>query len=395
MNKRLCLVTSNLAGGGAQRVVSRLSAGLADEYDIYLVLHDGKRIDYAYEGQILDLETPVVRSTPGKVLNFLRRVKRLKKIKAGLDPQAVISFMESSNFINLLSGRKGKTIISVRNFKSQQGRSLLGKFFLAAIRLLYGRSDLIVVPAEGLKADLTGAFKINAAKIKVIYNPIDLELIAERAAEPLPGQFKGFFQGPVLLAAGSLTIQKGQGHLLRVFNEIRKSRPDLKLIILGEGPLRAYLEELVDSYGLEDVVLLPGFMANPFQFMGRADLFVLPSIFEGFPNVLVEAMACGLPVVASDCPSGPREILAPESDFLNRAQKVEFASCGVLCPVISGELYRAEEPLADTEKLLAKALLTLLDDQQLSAQYRVKSKERAEDFASESIAQEWVKMLEA
>ncbi len=395
MKPNLCLVISNLAGGGAQRVVSRLTFGLAEKYNLYLILHDGQKIHYPYRGEVIDLGTPVVKSASGKALNFLRRVVRLKRIKAELDPVAVISFMESSNFINLLSGRRGKTGISVRNYKSQQGRSPLGKIFQAAIRILYRRGDALIVPAAALQADLSDVFKINPARIKVIYNPFDLDWITKETQEPLAGELDQFFKGTVILTAGSLTRQKGHGHLLRVFREISKSRPDLKLAILGEGPLREYLEELISTYGLQDNVLLPGFQANPFQFMARADLFVLPSIFEGFPNVLVEAMACGLPVVAGDCPSGPREILAPGSDFLTRAEAVEFASCGVLCPVLSGELYRAEEPLLVAEKQLGEAILTLLNDHGLSAHYKEKGKKRAEDFASDRIVQEWVKVLEA
>ncbi len=336
MKPKLCLVVSNLAGGGAQRVVSRLTTGLAKKYQLYLVLHEGQKINYPYQGEVIDLGTPVIRPAAGKVLNFLKRLIRLRKIKTELDPIAVVSFMESSNFINLLSGRRGKTVISVRNYKSQQGRSLLGKLFQGAIRVLYRKGDVLVVPAAALKADLIDAFKLDPSRIRVIYNPFDLDWIAKEAQEPLYGELEQFFRGRVILTAGSLTRQKGHGHLLRAFREVHKSRSDLKLIILGEGPLRGYLEDLFSAYGLEDAVLLPGFQANPFQFMARADLFVLPSIFEGFPNVLVEAMACGLPVVASDCPSGPREILAPESDFLTRAEEIEYAPCGVLCPAGSG-----------------------------------------------------------
>lgn len=394
MKSKLCLVTSNLAGGGAQRVVSRLSAALAENYEIYLILHDGQRIDYPYGGQIIDLKTPVVKSAAGKLVNFLRRLVRLRRVKAELKPAAVISFMESSNFINLCSGRQGKTVLSVRNYKSQQGRSLLGRFFHLVMKVLYRRGDLIVVPAEGLKADLVDSFKLDAVKIKVIHNPYDLEIIAEKAAEQLPGQFAEVFKEPVLLTAGSLVRQKGQGHLVRAFSEIRKSRPGLKLIILGEGPLRPYLEELIAGYGLEEDVFLPGFQANPFQFMAGSAIFVLTSVFEGFPNVLVEAMACGLPVVASDCPSGPREILAPGSDFSLQAEQVEYAPYGVLSPAGSGQLYSARKPLSTAEKMLGQAVLALLDDQELCESYRLKSKERAGDFSSGNIVREWVKVLE-
>jgi glycosyltransferase involved in cell wall biosynthesis len=395
MKKTICLVISNLVGGGAQRVVSTLSSGFSAYYQVYLVLHDGKKVEYPYEGRIVDLKTPVTDFLVIKVTNFIVRLFKLNRVKSKVKPFAVISFLESSNFLNLLSGRRGKTIISVRNYKSKQGRSFLGKIFHLLIKSLYKKSDLLVVPSKGIKADLKNAFKLQENKIAVLYNPYDLSFISGKATEPLDDNYNKYFAGPVLITVGSLTKQKCQWHLIRAFSKIRRSLPGMKLIILGEGSLRPYLEKLISDLQLADNVLLPGFKSNPFQFIARSSIFILPSLYEGFPNALVEAMACGVPVIASDCQSGPREILAPETPYLYQTKKIEFAQYGLLTPVGSGHLSSAGEPLSEAEKILSEAVVTVMNDRSIYEKYRHKSRERVMDFEISNIVKQWVHLLEA
>ncbi len=395
MENTVFMVISNLAGGGAQRVVSTLSQGLYQHYRLYLILHDGKRIDYPYSGEVVDLKTPVAKSYFRKATIFVLRILRLKALKRKLRPCAAISLMESSNYINLFSGRKGKTIISVRNYKSQQGRSLVGRFFQFLIRSFYNRGDWIIVPSEGIKADLVDNFKITGNRAVVIYNPFDLELIEKKAAELLDEKTEAFYDGPVLITAGSMLRQKGQGHLIRALKEIKNQVPGAKLVILGEGNLRSYLEQLAADLELKDWVLLPGFESNPFKFISRSSVFVMPSLFEGFPNALVEAMACGVPVIASDCPAGPREILAPDSEVLSQTKEVEWAEHGILVPVCSGELYTAKQQLRAEEKMLADAVIKLLSDKSLYAKYKNKSLKRAKDFEVSRIIKQWVELIES
>lgn len=390
MNERIFLLISNLTGGGAQRVVSVLSKGLSSHFNLYLILHDGNRVDYSYCGQVVDLETPVKKSMLAKVSAFFRRTWKVRNLKKTLQPVAVISFLESSNFVNLLAGKKGKTIISVRNYKSQQNRSLLGKIYHIFIRKLYMKSDLIIVPSEGIKADLGDFFKLKKKKIKVIFNPYDFNYIINETQEPLESWARDIFNNPVVVSVGSLSRQKGQWHLIRAFQEVSKRLPDLRLLILGEGNLRPYLEQLVFGYGLQSSIKLPGFVKNPFKLISRAKLFILPSLFEGFPNALVEAMACSVPVIASDCLSGPREILAPSSSDNGQAQVVERVEYGVLVPVCSGIQHTATESLEDREKIMADAIIELIENEELNQDYRLRSFTRACDFKSDVIIKQWL-----
>ena len=395
MRKELGLVISHLQEGGAQRVASTLSFGLAEHYDLSLILHDGQKVCYPYRGQVVDMKTPATGNPFLRLFNFLVRIVRLKRFKDRYKPRAVISFMEGANFINLLTGRTGKVIISVRNYKSRQTSGFIGWLFAVLIKLLYGRSDLIVAASEGIKADLADNFSLPLDKIKVIYNPCDLEYIAKKSEEVLDPQEQAFFeQGETLVTVGSLTRQKGQWHLIRALAEVRKSRPGVKLVILGEGELRSSLSDLIVYMELINAVKLAGFVDNPFKYMSRAALFVLPSLYEGFPNVLVEAMACETAVVASDCPSGPREILAPKTDFRKVTGDAEYAEYGILVPSCSGVFAGAYEPLSREEEIMAGVIIRVLDERTLKEQYIELGKRRVQTFARAGIVGRWVEVIE-
>jgi len=175
-------------------------------------------------------------------------------------------------------------------------------------RCLYPRADAVIAVSQGVAEDLVRVVPVIGAKLRVIYNPVDLDRIQRLSLEE-PGH--PWFNGgshQVVLGAGRLEIEKDFPTLVRAFARVRQTRPS-KLVILGEGRERQKLEELVSALGLEKEVSLPGFAKNPFAYMSRAAVFVLSSTTEGFPNVLSEALASGCPVVSTDCPSGPREIL--------------------------------------------------------------------------------------
>lgn len=393
--KTVLLVISNLEGGGAQRVASNLSVGLSGYYRIRLVLHDAGWIIYPYRGEIVDMKTPVAGSVAGKAFSFIKRVFRLSREKKAFKPAAVISFLESSNFINLLAGKRGKTILSVRNFKSKQGRSVTGKLFQVMIKLLYRKSDQVVVPARGIKDDLVNNFNLPEEKVKVIYNPYDLDDIAGKAKEKMNEEEQNLFDGPLVITAGSLIRQKGHWHLIRACAKVKEEIPGLKVVILGEGKLRSYLEELARNLGLQDDIMMPGFKSNPFKYMSRSSLFVLPSLFEGFPNVLVEAMACGVPVAAADCPAGPREILDPAGAHQAGGYDLEWAEYGVLLPVCSGDMKRDGSALSRPEQLMAEAILKMLEDDRLRKKYAEQSIKRAADFALNQVAGQWVELIDS
>jgi glycosyltransferase involved in cell wall biosynthesis len=169
-------------------------------------------------------------------------------------------------------------------------------------------ADEIVAVSEGVADDFAAVTGLERSRIKTIYNPVISTTLVEKAKEPVDHPWFAPGQPPVILAIGRLTKQKNFPTLIRAFDSLRKKRP-VHLMILGEGEERMALEGLIQQLGLDDSVSLPGFLDNPYAYLSRAGVFVLSSEWEGLPTVLIEALAVGVPVVSTDCKSGPREIL--------------------------------------------------------------------------------------
>ena len=176
------------------------------------------------------------------------------------------------------------------------------------VRWAYSRADTVVAVSRGVAQDLATSMKVDPGKVVVIGNPFFREEVLEAASEPLQHPWFAPSAPPVILGVGRLTPAKDFATLIRAFSFVAEERP-ARLVILGEGDQRRQLEDMVADLGLGDHVLLPGYVANPYPYMARAGVFVLSSAWEGLPGALIEAMACGCPVVSTDCPSGPSEIL--------------------------------------------------------------------------------------
>lgn len=395
MNNHVAFLINSLAGGGAEKVAIRLSEHLPMSAFI-LLEHDVK---YKTDKPIFFLSNHSTKTSPIiKTLSIPIYAYKLSKFLEKNSP--VVSFLERANFVNIISKpfKKHRAIISV-HMDQQTGHVGLRKLNKLLVRLLYPKADLIIAVSHGVKQSLIN-IGIEEEKIKVIYNPYPIDEIRQLAKEPL-GSYEEIFKHPILITAGRLTKQKGQWYLLRVFKALKEKHKDLKLVILGEGELKDYLVKLSEELGLRtyawdrdklsedsDVYFL-GFQKNPFKFIARSKLFVFPSLWEGFPNALVEAMACGVLVVSSDCRSGPREILATDTDFNYQTQKPEFAEYGVLMPVFEIKYKSAEEPLGEKEMMWVETIYKLLEDESLRKNYSENAKQRAEDFSIEKILIEW------
>lgn len=176
------------------------------------------------------------------------------------------------------------------------------------VRRFFPRADAIVAVSNGVADDLAVVAALPRNAIRTIYNPVVTPDLQARALAPLDHPWFAPGAPPVILGVGRLAAQKDFCTLIRAFARVHAQRP-VRLMILGEGKKRAELEQLADSLGVRHDLALPGFEANPFAYMARASVFGLSSLYEGLPGVLIQAMACGCPVVSTDCPSGPMEIL--------------------------------------------------------------------------------------
>ncbi len=399
MDVKLYFLINSLAGGGAEKVAIRLSEHLP--MSAFILLE--RDVKYKTDKPIFFLSNHSTKTSP--IIKTLSIPIYAYKLSKFLKKNSLaVSFLERANFVNIISklSKKHRAIISV-HMDQKTGHVGLRKLNKLLVRILYPKADLVIAVSQGVKQSLIN-LGIEEEKIKVIYNPYPIDEIRELAKEPL-GSYEEIFKHPVLITAGRLTKPKGQWYLLRVFKALKEKHKDLKLVILGEGELKDYLVKLSQELGLKTyvwdrdklsesfTVYLLGFQKNPFKFIARSKLFVFPSLWEGFPNALVEAMACGVCVVSSDCRSGPREILAPNTDFNYQTQKPEFAEYGVLMPVFEVKYKTANEPLEEREIMWVETIDKLLEDENLRKNYSEKTKQRAEDFRIEKIVQEWKEIL--
>lgn len=308
---RLLFVCTTLAMGGAERVMLDLLRHLdRNRFTISLAF-------FREEAGARELVPPdVIFYKLGKKhkSDFLRLIPALLRVFRTCRPELVLSFMEYANYVTLLAGKlfssKPPILISIHNYLSRHHR-FKGKRGLRRllIRLLYPGAAGIIAVSRGIAGDVIRHYACPAAKIHVIHNGVDIAAIKHLAqAETAAEGFRNF-QGTKILACGRLSYQKNFGLLIRAFAALAE-RDKTRLYLLGEGTEKKALVQLAADLGISGQVIFLGFQTNPFCYLARSDLFVLSSRYEGFGNVLIEAMACGTAVIAVDCPHGPAEILA-------------------------------------------------------------------------------------
>jgi glycosyltransferase involved in cell wall biosynthesis len=227
---------------------------------------------------------------------------------------------------------------------ARRARTLRAKALPLLIRLTYPRADAVIAVSQGVSEDLRRVLNDDVREIKVIYNPVLTPRVMAQSMEEVQDPWLEEGSPPIVLGIGRLVPPKDFPTLIRAFARVRQ-RHECRLMILGEGPLRAELEGLIGELGLAPVVRLPGFAHNPYPYLRRAAVFVLSSVWEGLPTVLIEALACGTPVVSTDCPSGPREILVgPLRDNLVPVGNIDAMADRIMHWLTHPELRVAPDP---------------------------------------------------
>lgn len=310
--RRVLFIVPTLVGGGAERVIVTLLRHLdRGKFRLALAVVDMREAvylsDVPADVEILDLRCSRVRYALPKIARLIWRRR----------PDVVFSTLGHLNLaLSLIrpllpDGPRyiaRETVVVSENIRGARQPSL----WRWAYRRFYGRFDAVVCQSRDMREDLIANFAFPAEKSSVIHNPVDRERIGRLAAEPLAPAFEAaddqVGEGAVhLVAAGRLAHQKGFDLLIEALALC--ANPRIRLTILGEGPLRAELERLAQERGVAAQLRFAGFQKNPYPFFAQAHAFVLSSRFEGFPNVVLEALACGTPVIAAPAPGGVREIL--------------------------------------------------------------------------------------
>lgn len=373
---RIVFVINSLGSGGAERVLVNLFNAMGDE----------RRRRVAVDVVMLDRE-PEMRQLPpwvGKhVLDSRRSLARsifgLRRELRRLRPDLVVSFLVRANVATAIVCRSLgiPCVLCERMHLSShlQGRyrGLRLRVAKALPRLAYRLATRTVGVSEGVSEDMIAEFGADPARTVTMVNPYDLEAIrrdAQRDPEfPLPGRF--------IVAVGRLEPSKAMHVLVDAYLQ---SAIEPELVILGQGSCRQALQQLIDARGASKRIHLPGYAANPFAVTARAEAYVSASTNEGFPNAMVEAMALGLPVIATDCRSGPAEILAGVARL--NCRTIAHCEHGILVP-------------ENDVGALAGAMRSLMDDPARRADYSRRSSARAADFASDVIAERMWSLLES
>lgn len=323
--RHVLVVRPSLATGGADRITVTLLHGLPrDRFRFSLALN---RAEGPFLEDVPD-DVDVHELGAASLWTAWRPLGRLLRV---LRPDVLFSTCSGMNLpaslATLLTPGGHRLVLSERNVLVRDHPWPKKWSLLLAKRLLYPRADCITAVSRGVQEDLVARLGLRRGRVPVVYNPVvtpDLEAAArQEVRHPWFGD-----GGPVVLAAGRLVPAKGFDLLVRATARVQRRCP-LRLVILGEGPERPKLLALARELQIADRVDLPGFDKNPFSYMRRCTLFVLSSRYEGLPGVLIQAMACGAPVVAADCPAGPAEIISPGRD-------------GILVPVEDVDALAAE-----------------------------------------------------
>ncbi len=365
-----------MEGGGAERVVSNILLSLNDKFDFYLVMINNIVVYDLPEGtKTIGLEKKRVQNKALSILKIPILAYYYYNFLKKNDISVSLSFLNRSNFINCLTkvyGWKEKVIISEQNISTKHytENTIQGKVGRFLIKSLYSFADIVIAVSDGINKELKEYFKLIVPVI-TIYNPVNNDLIATNIAQAENVKFNKF----TFINVGRFQPQKNHQLLIESFSKL--TNLDCKLVLLGDGFLRNDIEKQIRELVLTDKIEVLGFVDNPYNYLAAANCFVFSSDFEGFPNAILEGLSCGLPVIATDCQTGPREILDGPENPINSITKTDF---GFLVPINDAEA------LGKSMELLYKTYHHEFND-------REKYKKRAAVFGLNSIIKDYEKLL--
>lgn len=387
MSLKVGIMIGSLSGGGMERVAAQLSVMLSDAgAEVYFFLCGfDKRKAYEYKGKInvipytcfIDQQEIINEFT-----SLLHDAYCLSKIKRKYELDFTISFAPEMNVLNLLSGVRDKKILSIHSCLSER-KDLFGLYYHRYFFKMYNHSYKVITVSRWCKKDLVENYGIRRNKIKVIYNSVDTVNLQHSLSS----------KSNFVLVVGRLHDVKQQWHIIRAFKEVKNKITDVKLLIAGTGKNAAYLRKLSKEIGIENEVIFKGFVEDMQELYRKAKLVVLASSSEAFPCSVIEALSYGVPVISADCPGGIREILARRVLNDKVIQTYTPVECGILVPRLDGKKYGAEVPLTQAEHEMAKAIMYLLENEQIRNKMERECLKRSRLFEKKKIWNQWKEIL--
>lgn len=375
--KNLVLFTNAITAGGAERVVSRLSFELAKKYNLYIFLINNGKTFYDCAGTIVVVGGGKKNYRARALYAAMHFGSYLRQYHI----DCVISFLDVPNLINATCNRECTGIVSIRDCApNATNLSLTEKVKFLLCQATFKKAAAVIPAAEEMKGIVIERFQLEPSRVHAIQNPYGVSEIAKDAQEQIEPEILNFIQAHrTAVAVGRLTEQKGYDDLIAAFAQVVSRVPDAGLLILGKGELYDEIKNDAKQRMLGSNVLLAGVRENPFRYMSKCMTYVSASRHEGFPNTLVEAMACGLPVIQTDCMTGPREILSDGS-----------AKYGILVP----SYMRMEVAQEQMIEQLSEAWINILENESLRKEYAEKAQKRAEKFSMESCIDKYCSVIE-
>ncbi|MBE6596318.1 MAG: glycosyltransferase [Ruminococcaceae bacterium] len=372
--KTVLLLVPSLGIGGQEKIAINTVRCLEEKYNVKMIIFQKKKVEYEYPCEVINLEIPTRNGVFKKILNQCRRISGIIKIRKKNRAYAVISFGKTANITNVISGifSPGKSISAVHGF-AEVKKDLI-------MRIIMRLSNRVICISKSMQEKLLSLFPTSKNTI-VIENGYDVNNICENLKETVEVNVLH----PLIVSMGRLEEVKGFDRLIKAFAIAHKERTDINLMIIGQGSLFEKLQDLSISEGVQDSVHFMGYQSNPHKFLKQSDIYVLSSRNEGFPNALIEALCCELPIIALDCQSGPREILS-EHYTSSRTVGIVEEKYGVLVEESSSEDLIIH--------YLAQAILSLLNDTEKMQIYRNLSIGRANQFNNDVYKEKIISLIE-
>ena len=338
--KTICYILPNLYCGGIPRVLEGLHSYFKKRgfSQVVVLLHKKLPICYEVSGsEIIEL-CPMRRGYVGKTMAFYQRWRAFAKLRKKHSFDIVVGMGVAANLLNILTRQYGgKTVCTEHNIKSIENSTwgVSGKLYNLLMKKLYNKADVIVALTEDMKKDLSCVYRIDKNKIQVIKNPQRINSIIEKGEEKVPPQYAYLFTEETvsLICLGTIRHAKGHVLLVKALPLLKQRIGNLKCIFMGQpDSAQEELESLVSQLGLEQIVTIIGNQENPYPFLRRASLMLLPSLYEGLGMVLVESMALGTPVIATNCLTGPKDLLCKSPEEIEITNSFLEADYGILVP---------------------------------------------------------------
>lgn len=388
---RVGLLIYDLRSGGAERVLCKWSDLLSEHNEVYMYTFDSNsKPEYAFSGVLRELNVPSAgKGTIEKVKTVFNRVRALKKQIKEDKIDLLISFCSTANFPAMFM--PVARAASIRVYTEYETYKKIYHF------MMKHTSEKLIVQTKRLQKEIIADVgEKYASKVIVIGNPLDLESIQKKMTENLDDELMQKITGKkVITFVASFKPTKNHWNLIKSFKLLHEKHKDIVLLLIGaDGEFEGTIKGMVKESGIADSVLFIGKTINPFKYLKHTDVFVLPSITEGIPNALIEALAVGIPVIATDCPSGPRELLYDEPNLNVHTKGIEYADYGILIEEFEAKPDFNIDVISEKNKNLAKAMEEVLFDYETSEKYRMAAIKKSNTFDMKSYSKELERLAE-